>query len=98
MTSYLPEKYQMLYHHIYDNFFSQIKLQPIQLNSDSSQQIKFVLPFFAMYLCCNLLFTFLMVIFLNKSVHSNNSSESVNTSNEVKINSNESASLERQNK
>lgn len=62
-------------------YFPQIKLQPIQLNSDSSQQIEFVLPFFAMYICCNLLFTFLMVIFLKKSVHSNNSSESVNTSN-----------------
>lgn len=67
-------------------YFPQIKLQPTQLNSDSSQQIEFALPFFAMYSCCNLLFTFLMVIFLNKSVHSNTSSESVNTSNEVQMN------------
>lgn len=78
-------------------YFPQIKLQPIELNSDSSQQIEFALPFFAMNNCCDLLFTFLMVIFLNKSVHSNYSSESVNF-NEVQINANASASLERENK
>lgn len=49
-------------------YFPQIKLQPIQLNSDSSQKMEFTLPSFAMYSCCNLLFTFVMVIFLNKSV------------------------------